>query len=495
MAERRFAAVDLGAQSGRVASAVYDGDHVSLELVHRFANRAVTLPDGLHWNVIGLLSEVVDGLGRAAASGPLDGIGIDSWGCDYALLDAHGRMLGVPFSHRDPRRSAPEVVSRVLARVPAHALYAATGTQLLAINTAFQLSSELEDQRLQTAARIALIPELLGYWLTGSLVNEMTSASTTGLLRAGDPSWDTELVSALGLPQRLFEADLARPGTELGNLLPEHGIAGTSTVRAVAGHDTASAFAAAPLDSPHAAVLSSGTWSLLGVNVDAPALGPDAERFNLTNERAADGRIMLRRNVMGMWLVEECRRELGSDSDYEQLWSSVRAISGPVPVFDPDHQSLLVPGAISPRVAALCRASRQPVPVSHAATVKSILVSLACKYRLVLEQLEQVTGRRIDRIQIVGGGSRNELLCQLSANISGRLVAAGPTEATLTGNALVQLHATGEIASLAEGRELCARSVKPIRYEPVNADDGEATYQQFLEVTGLQSPRPVRAGV
>jgi rhamnulokinase len=500
MASRRLAAVDLGAGSGRVAVGAFDGDAVALEIVHRFVSHPLWLPDGLHWNLLQLFADILDGLALATRMEPLQGIGIDGWGCDYALLDGEHRVLGLPYHYRDPARACAEVVSRAHARVDRHELYARTGIQTMPINTVFQLVAEAERPLVRAAEHIALIPDLIGLWLTGSLANEVTAASTTGLLEARGMRWAHDLVERLGLPARPFARDVVAPGTELGGLLSGHTPAeraiGT-VVRTVAGHDTACAFAATPLRSAEAAVLSSGTWSLLGLELPSPELGSEAEAFNLTNERGIGNTTRLLRNVMGMWLVEECRREwgdAGTAPSYGELLRAAAAVTTEVALFDPDDPSLLHPGPMAERIAELCRSGRQPIPSGRGELVRSILVSLACKYRLVLERLEQVSGRRIELVNVVGGGSRNGLLCRLTAEVTGREVIAGPAEATVLGNVLVQLMATGDIRSLEEMRELAARSVSLERYAPEQPEHGLEIYQRFLDATGLAAA-PARTAV
>ncbi len=499
MAERRFAAVDLGAQSGRVAIGRLAGDRIELEIAHRFANRGVWLPDGLHWNLAGLFVETLDGLALAASGGALDGVGVDSWGCDYALLDRDHRMLGLPYHYRDPARTAPIWSEQAFARVGRHEMYLHTGIQTMPINTVFQLISEADGAAARAAARIALVPDLFGLWLTGTLANELTIASTTGLLEAAEARWARELIERLGLPATPFDGQVASPGVELGPILAGHAEAGAavgSVVRTVTGHDTACAFAATPLSGQGSAVLSSGTWSLLGIELREPQLGSDAEAFNLTNERGWGGTVRLLRNVMGMWLIEECRRELGDRaSSYEELFAAAAAAEADVPVFDPDAPSLLHPGSMSDRIAALYRAAGEEPPNEIGALIRSILVSLACKYRLVLEQLEIVSGQRIDRLQVVGGGSRNRLLCQITADILGREVLAGPAEATLLGNVLVQLAATGEVTTICEMRELSGRSFTLERYTPKLGDAPQSTYQRFLDVIDLTADHALQTGV
>jgi rhamnulokinase len=499
MVDRRVAAVDLGAQSGRVAVGRYEGGQIQLEIAHRFRNEPVWLPDGLHWNLPTLHGDVLDGLALAADGRRLDGIGIDSWGCDYALLDHRNRALGLPYHYRDPTRTAPAVLERAFERVPQHELYARTGIQTMPINTIFQLVSEAEEPGPAATSRIALIPDLIGLWLTGTLQNELTAASTTGLVDARDQRWAVDLIERLGIPTSAFQDELAPPGIELGPVLPGHSVAGAavgSIVRTVAAHDTASAYIAATQLGPGTAVISSGTWSLVGVELDEPLLGADAEAFNLTNEQGFGDTVRVLRNVMGLWLIEEFRRSCGAEApSYLDLYEEAATVGPDVPVFDPDRDELLHPGPMTERITALCVAAGQRPPSGRGELVRSILTSLACKYRLVVEQLEAVSGRRINRIQVVGGGSQNQLLCQVTADTLGREVLAGPAEATLLGNVLTQLAALGEVATLAEMRELSTRSITLRRYMPNARSDGDSTYQRFLEVTELSAGRPISTAI
>jgi rhamnulokinase len=498
---RNIAAVDLGASSGRVVLARVGEAAVELEVVHRFENTPVWLPDGLHWNLLATFAQTLAGLSAAAekAGGALDSIGIDTWGCDYALLDEHNRMLGVPYHYRDTARTSEQVLADVHAVVPVAELYARTGMQTLPFNTIFQLASQRDSVAMQHASRIALIPDLLGQWLTGTLANELTAASTTGLLDARSGAWARDLIARLGIAEQPFSGEVVPPGFLLGDVLADHagaGLAVGSPVHTVGGHDTASAFAAAPVSGPHCALLSSGTWSLLGVEVDEPCLTEEAAAYNFTNERGVAGNVRLLRNIMGLWLLQECQRAWSDGSgtlSFEELHKLARDCAD-VALFDPDDASLFHPGTDMPqRITALCVAAGQAVPEGHGALVRSILLSLACKYRLVLERLEAVTERSIEVISIVGGGIENELLCQMTADITGREVAAGPHEATALGNALVQMLALGDVANFDELRELAAVATTPRRYEPSDRERSEETYQRFLSITGLRVGSHVKA--
>jgi rhamnulokinase len=373
------------------------------------------------------------------------------------------------------------MIDRAHARVPRDELYAVTGIQTMPINTVFQL---LADQAhpptpaLALAEHIALVPDLIAYWLSGRLANEITNASTTGLLDARAGDWARGLIERLGLPAAPFAGAPVEAGTTLGPALAHHGI--DAPVHAVASHDTASAFVAAPLRTRNAAILSSGTWSLLGLELDAPVLSPRAREFNLTNERGVDGTIRLLRNVMGLWLVQECAARWGAS--YDELVALAEAARRDVPLFDPDDAALLRPGDMPARIADACRAAGQEPPADRGEVVRSILVSLACKYRVVLERLMSVTDREVEVVHVIGGGARNALLCRLTADLLGRPVLAGPVEATALGNVLVQARAVGELGSLTDMRAVAAASAEPAVYEP-SADAGE-TFQRFLSVTG-----------
>jgi rhamnulokinase len=463
-----FAAIDLGAESGRVVHGRFDGERVALDVALRFENRPVRLPDGLHWNLLSLFTEALAGL--RAIDAPLAGVAVDTWGVDYALLDGDGRVLGLPFHYRDARTDG--MVARAHARVSADELYAATGIQTMPINTIFQL---LADDRAAEAERIALVPDLLAYWLSGELANEITNASTTGLLDARAGTWARGLIERLGLPVAPFAGDPVEAGTTLGPVLAHHGI--EADVHLVGSHDTASAFVAAPVRGENAAILSSGTWSLLGLELDEPVLGDRAREYNLTNERGVDGTIRLLRNVMGLWIVQECRRCWG-DPSYDELMEQAAAAREDVPLFDPDDERFLAPGDMPARIADACAERGQPRPEGRGETVRSALVSLACKYRLVLERLERAAGVEVEVVHVIGGGARNELLCRLTADLLRRPVLAGPVEATALGNVLVQARAVGELGSLAEMRAIAAASAEPVVYEP--SGDAEEIYERFV---------------
>lgn len=502
-----YAAVDFGASSGRVLAGRYDGERVTLTEAARFVNRPVDLPDGRHWDLLGLYAQALDGLRRVAAGepgtpvdldgtgaaavagggpagpAPLSGVGVDTWAVDYGLLDRDGRLLGLPFHYRDGRTEG--MVGRSFARVPRADQYAVAGIQTMPINTVFQLEAERGSAALGAADRIALVPDLLAHWLGGDLVNEATNASSTGLLDARTGTWSHELIERLGLPGGLF-GPTVEAGTTIGRTRAAIGV-GDVPVHAVGSHDTASAFAAAPVTGDDAAILSSGTWSLLGIELEAPVLTDAALRANLTNERGVDGTIRLLKNVMGLWLEQELSRTWGIHA--AELQRLAGEADPDVPVLDIDDPAFLAPDDLPALIAEHCRRTDQPAPTTKGGTVRTVFVSLAARYRWVLEQLEAVSGRTIRTIHVVGGGVRNELLCRLTADVTGRTVLAGPVEGTGMGNVLVQLRAAGELGSLAELRALAAASARPRVYEPAaDRAAAEHLYRRFLTVAGLTAP-------
>ncbi|HEY0238483.1 MAG TPA: rhamnulokinase family protein [Friedmanniella sp.] len=466
-----MAAVDLGATSGRVVVGRVGPGVLAVEAVHRFPNEPVRTPDGLHWNILELYRQVLVGLRRALEAHPdLLSIGIDSWGVDYGLVRGD-RLTQIPFHYRDERTARGfELVHRTVSR---ESLYAGSGVQLLRINTVYQLAVDRADGFLDGTTAL-LTPDLFGWWLTGERVAEQTIASTTGLLDRSGDAWDTALVDALGYPRTLFPR-LVQPGTVVGRLLPdvaaEVGAQHAVPVVAVGSHDTASAVVAVPLTGRNAAYISSGTWSLVGVELDEPVLTAASRQADFTNERGVDGRVRYHRNVMGLWLLNESIRaweRQGLVVDLDDLLRRAAAVRG-APVFETDHPSLLAAGDLPVRIAALCPDRTGCPPLSPAEVTRSILESLAARYASTLDDAERLGGVAIDTVHIVGGGSQNALLCQLTADRTGRRVLAGPVEATAIGNVLVQARAAGVVSgSLEELRDLVRRTHPPTEYRPAH---------------------------
>ena len=472
---RRLAAVDLGAQSGRVAVGTFDGDALSVEEVRRFANVPVEQDGVLRWDAPRLRHEVSEGLQRAVRDAPVASVGVDSWGVDFGLIDAAGRLLRNPVHYRDARRSA--AYDAVLERVAPRALYERTAIQLMPINTVFELAAMASegDPDLAGARRLLLIPDLFHHWLCGSETTEWTNATTTQCYdpRAGD--WARDLLDRLGIPTALLP-DVVAPGTVLGAASD----LGAAAVVATATHDTGAAVAAVPVTSERAAYLSIGTWSLVGIESGRPIAGEAAFAANVTNEGGAGGSYRVLRNVTGLWLVDECRRAwAGAGRSYEpdELVALARSAPQLRSLIDPNDPRFGGPGDMPARIAAYCAETGQEPPADDAATVRCILESLALKHAETIDLLAALSGRDLNELHVVGGGARNELLCAWTAQASQRLVLAGPAEATVVGNLLVQAIALGELGSLAEGRELVRRSFTQRRHEPVP----DAAWQEARE--------------
>ncbi|GAA1849813.1 rhamnulokinase family protein [Microlunatus capsulatus] len=443
-----FGAVDIGASSGRVVAGVLDDDGLHLEVVHRFANGAVEVDGHLRWDLTGLFAEVLTGLTALAARHPgVRSVGIDTWAVDYGLLGSDGALLAEPVAYRDGRTAS--VVDLVHRRVDPARLYAVTGLQFLPFNTLYQLSAEREGPLWPRVAQALLLPDLLACWLTGERRTEATNASTTGLLDATTRTWSTELLEALGLPLDLFPP-LIQPGETLGPLLPDvarrTGLDPTTTVVAVGSHDTASAVVGVPAEDRAFAYVSSGTWSLVGLELDAPVLTPQSRAANFTNEGGVDGRTRYLRNEGGLWLLQESLRhwaEEGPAPDQDALLAAAAALPAGGPVFDVDAPDLIAPGDMPRRIARAVQAAGGTAPPTRAALVRAVLDSLAVAYARTTAEAEALSGQRAAVVHLVGGGSRNALLCQLTADLSGRTVLSGPVEATALGNLAVQARAAG----------------------------------------------------
>ena len=487
-----FAAIDLGAQSGRVAVGRFDGEHLRVSEVHRFPNVAVRTRDTLNWDILRLYQDVIDGL-RAAAreAGHIDSVGTDAWAVDFGLLDAHGRLVQNPVHYRDDRRT--RAMEGVLARVPARELYERTGIQLMPINTVFELGAMAaeRDQALEVAETLLLIPDLMHYWLCGARTSEFTNATTTQCFDPRTGGWAVDLLERLDIPTRLLP-EVVQPGTTLGRL--SDGVAGetqlgAAVVVAVGTHDTASAVAGVPFREPSSAFISAGTWSLVGVEVQQPVVTDASFAANLTNEGGVGSTFRLLRNVAGLWLVHECRRVWaleGHDYSFDQLVALAKEAPALQSLIEPNDPAFADQGDMPARVRAFCAHTGQPEPVEPGAVVRCILESLALKHAQTIDVLASVTGIAPAEIHLVGGGARNELLCRWTASAAGVPVLAGPEEATLLGNLLVQAMSLGEIASVREGREVVRASFTPTLYEPQDAAEWEAARERFE--TGVALP-------
>ena len=492
----RLVAVDLGAESGRAVVGTFDGGRLALQDVHRFANVPVTLAGTLHWDFLRLFGDVTAGLRRVAAGGPVASVGVDTWGVDFGLLDDRGRLLGNPVHHRDARTAGmPDLA---FATVPREEIYRATGIQFMPINTLFQLLSMARagDPQLRQADRLLMMGDLFAHFLCGSSVAEYTNASTSQCLDPFARDWARPLLERLGIPTGFFP-EIVQPGTVLGPLRPDVAAdTGLADARVVApgSHDTASAVVGAPLAGPTTAFLSSGTWSLIGLEVAAPVVSDVTLAANLTNEGGVAGTIRLLRNVMGLWLVQESRRALwpaGDAPSYEELAALAEAAPAFTAFIDPDDERFLRPGDMPARARAFCAETGQPVPQDAGTLMRVLLDSLALRYAVAVDELARASGHPIEAIHVVGGGSNHRLLCRLTAGATGLPVRAGPVEATAIGNLAVQAIAAGELASVAEAREVVARSFPVTEYDP-EGDWAEAR-ARFAALVARPAPEPASA--
>ncbi len=464
-----YLAFDLGAESGRsILGQLRDG-LLNITEVTRFPNQPVRGHNSVHWDVLRLWHEMQRGLAEAPVT-KLDSIAVDTWGVDYALIGESGELLANPIHYRDPRNVA--AMETVCARLTRGKIYSVTGIQFMPINTLNQLyaASRATPRMLEAAAALVMIPDLFNYWLSDSLGVEYTNATTTQFLDCHTRTWATGLLEELEIPSRLLP-QLFQPGSVIGELKSQvsSAFAGTPVV-VPACHDTGSAVAAIDTGN-HAAFLSSGTWSLLGAEIAAPIVTARARDLNFTNEGGVCGTIRLLKNIGGLWLLQSCRRTWtasGHEYSYEDLLAAAAAEeAGTTSIIDPDDLSFLSPDNMLDAIAAYCKRTGQPVPQTPPEYARCILESLAMKYREVLQSLEELTGTRFAEIRIIGGGSKNRLLNQLTANAAGRPVVAGPVEATALGNIAMQMLATGAVASLKEARAIIERSFPSDRYEPI----------------------------
>lgn len=474
-----YLAIDLGAESGRGLLGRFDGERLDLEEMHRFPNGPVRLLRTLHWDLPRLWDEIKTALRKAAAASPaLDGVGVDTWGVDFGLIGKNDTLLGNPVHYRDSRTDGMMEVA--FARVPRNRLYEVTGLQFLPFNTVYQLLAMKQSGSplLDVAETLLMMPDLFNWLLTGHRAVELTDASTTQLLDARSRTWSDELCRDFHLPRHLL-TNLVEPGTELGPIAPmvaeELGV-GAFPVLAIGGHDTASAVAAVPVvgdsarsNPPDWCYLSSGTWSLMGVEVPEPVINEATLAANFTNEGGVAGTTRLLKNIMGLWLVQECRRtwaRAGRDLAYDVLIPRAETAKPFASLIDPDDPSFLAPGDMPARIAAFCQRTGQPAPSDEGSFIRCCLESLALRYRWTVEKLESILGTQIKTIHVVGGGTKNTLLCQFTADACGRPVHAGPIEATAIGNILMQAIGRGHLSSLPDLRSVVARSFPVTVYDP-----------------------------
>lgn len=485
MAAAIYLAADLGASSGRVVAGLFENGRLKLNELHRFPNGPAERSDGLHWDSGRLFAEIKTGLkkGFAAYGGAVRSIGIDTWGVDYGLLDADGQLLNEPFHYRDGRTDT--MMPRVFEKVPQDEIYRRTGLQFMRFNTLFQLYSEVRAGRpeLQKADRLLMMPDLLNYFLTGRAVNEYTDASTSQLVDAGRRTWDMDLIRRLGIPEKIF-GEIVPPGTVIGRLKPELAaeLGGNADVIAVGTHDTASAVAAAPLGSANCAYLSSGTWSLMGLEKSAPVITAESRAFNLTNEGGVCGTIRFLKNISGLWLIQECRRnwnEQGEKIHFAELEKMAMEAEPFLAFVDPDSPEFAQPCDMPVRIQIACERTGQRMPETKGEITRVIYESLAMRYRDVFGTLEKIHGRTLDALHIVGGGCQDGLLNRFTADAINRPVITGPVEATATGNLLMQMIARGDIGGLQEGRGMIRASFGTQTLQPEDTAAWDRAFARF----------------
>lgn len=489
MKKLNMLAFDFGASSGRGILGQFDGEKLSIQEIHRFPNDPVEVSNHLYWDILRLYKEVQDGLLKFANGdfGQLQSIGIDTWGVDFGLLDSSGDLLGNPYHYRDSRTEG--MMEEAFSRMTRGEIFSRTGIAFQKFNTLYQLLAICVKKPfvMDHAETLLFIPDLFAYFLTGEKSTEFTEATTSQLLEAGKASWSKDILKAMGIPDRIF-TEIQYPGTVRGKVMPRLsrslGI-GQVPVVAVATHDTGSAVAAVPALDENFAFLSSGTWSLMGVEVDKPIINEKTLEWNYTNEGSVGGKYRLLRNIMGLWIVQECKREWergGENYDFGELVEMAEASEPFIAFIDPDHDLFYSPGDMPRKVQEFCAGSGQRVPQTKGEILRCVFESLALKYRWSLDRLEEILQKSLDVLYIVGGGSKNKLLNQFTANAIKRPVVCGPTEATAIGNLMVQAMALGEIGNPRQIREVVRKSFPTEEYMPQNAVQWDDAYEKFLKI-------------
>jgi rhamnulokinase len=465
-------AFDFGASSGRMILSKYEDGKIELEELHRFANEPVRIGKVFYWDTFRLFHELKTGLKKAAARKiPIASMAVDTWGVDYGLLDKNGNMIGMPINYRDDRTIG--VIQRFNRLVPLEELYASTGIQFMNFNTIFQFlaDKEMRPEIYEAADKFLMMPDLFNYFLTGNKFNEYTNASTGQLLNAKERTWDLGLVQRAGLRTDLF-CPMIQPGSIYGEFLPEvveeTGLSGCKVI-AVGSHDTASAVAATPFAAEHAAFLSCGTWSLLGMEMDEPVLTEDSFTFNYTNEGGVEGKIRLLKNINGLWIMQNLRKnwcEMEEEVSFQDIIKAAKAAKNQSFIINPNDARFTAPYNMMREVIGYCEEKGQGTPEGLGEIAMAIYNGLTHEYKTTIENLEIITNVKIPCINMVGGGIQDQLLCELTAKATGKKVLAGPIEGSVLGNVIMQLKALGKIQTLQEGRDIVARSFTQAVYEP-----------------------------
>lgn len=485
MSISRFLAIDLGAESGRAFVGTLDSGKIVLEEVHRFSNVPVVVSGHLHWDVFALFREVKESLKLAAQKGNIESVGIDTWGVDFGLVRKQDGTLDLPFSYRDSRTNG--IMQKVFEKIPGKEIYARTGIQLMQINSLYQLYIMKEEcgGNFGEFSKLLFMPDLMSFFLTGKKFSEYTIASTSQMLNAVQKEWDEAIFSRLDLPLNIM-APIVHPGTLIGPILPEivdeGGLSREVNVVAVGSHDTASAIAAVPALEGDWAYLSSGTWSLIGIETERPIINEFSMGGNFTNEGGVGGKINFLQNIMGLWLLQEVRRNWENNGEhygYDELMRMAQSAREFKCIVDPGDGSFLNPHDMRAAILEFCRKTMQPCPESKEEIVRCIFESLAFKYRTAIEKMNLITGNVVKILHIVGGGAQNEMLNQLTADAAGIPVIAGPVEAAAIGNILVQAIAGGKISSIGEGRKVVAKSFRLKKYLPQRTEKWDEAYKRI----------------
>lgn len=484
---KRVLAFDFGASSGRAIIGCFDGDKITLEEVHRFSNDPVSVGGTVYWDVLRLFYEIKQGIIKAKIAGGFDSIGIDTWGVDFGLIDSEGKLMENPVHYRDARTVG--LVDEAFKTMPKEKLYGITGIQFMELNTLFQLISlkKYRPWMLERADKMLFMPDLFGYMLTGKMCAEYSIASTSQLIDLDKKTWSKEILDAFGIKESVF-APLVQPGTVLGELskevCEECGVDPVPVI-SVCGHDTQSAITSVPCEDGDFAFLSSGTWSLFGTELDKPIVNETSMNINITNEGGFDGSTGFLKNIIGLWLIQESRRQWkreGKEYSYADLEKLALAAEPFKCFIDPDAPEFVPHGNIPERVREFCRKTGQYVPETVGEIMRCIYESLAMKYRLTFEKLRECTERDYPVIHVIGGGTKDGLLCQMTANSCDRTVKAGPIEATVMGNVAVQLMSDGSVKNIGQARKIVADSSELKTFEPKDMDKWAGAYEDFLKV-------------
>lgn len=484
---KRVLAFDFGASSGRAIIGCFDGDKITLEEVHRFSNDPVSVGGTVYWDVLRLFYEIKQGIIKAKIAGGFDSIGIDTWGVDFGLIDSEGKLMENPVHYRDARTVG--LVDEAFKTMPKEKLYGITGIQFMELNTLFQLISlkKYRPWMLERADKMLFMPDLFGYMLTGKMCAEYSIASTSQLIDLDKKTWSKEILDAFGIKESVF-APLVQPGTVLGELskevCEECGVDPVPVI-SVCGHDTQSAITSVPCEDGDFAFLSSGTWSLFGTELDKPIVNETSMNINITNEGGFDGSTGFLKNIIGLWLIQESRRQWkreGKEYSYADLEKLALAAEPFKCFIDPDAPEFVPHGNIPERVREFCRKTGQYVPETVGEIMRCIYESLAMKYRLTFEKLRECTERDYPVIHVIGGGTKDGLLCQMTANSCDRTVKAGPIEATVMGNVAVQLMSDGSVKNIGQARKIVADSSELKTFEPKDTDKWAEAYEDFLKV-------------